>query len=62
MNYIEPIKTVNGVPLTSAQANTLRIAIEAFASMMRGGLLDERLQGQRIRYLTCIEELRTLLY
>jgi len=56
--------TINGVPLTNAQAMTVRVAIENFASDLREDGLGKDEVGVAIcqGYLARIDEIRRLIF
>jgi hypothetical protein len=57
--FDEPIKTLNGIPLSVGQGMTIRVALGAFAmSLQSGGLGDDETGKQLSQgYLKCIGEI-----
>lgn len=59
----EPVMTINGTTLTAAQAMTVRVAIEAFASDLTEGLgEDETGKAITAGYKARINEIRELIF
>jgi len=60
----EPSIEVNGVALTTAQAMTVRVAIESFASDLQGGGLgdDEHGKAMTAAYRARIDEIREIIF
>ena len=64
INPVEPVITMNGVPLTLAQAMTVRVAIEGFSmDLMNTGLGDDEHGKTMVKlYMQRIEEIRRVMY
>lgn len=62
--WTEPAMTINGVPLTTAQAMTVRVALGAFAMDLQNGGLGNDQTGHEITqgYLTAISQLHRLMH
>ena len=61
--FVEPIKTLNGVPLTDSQAMTLRVCLESFAMDLKvDGTEDGEYKAMREEYLERITELKNIVY
>lgn len=59
----EPLKSINGVPLTVGQAMTLRVALETFAMSLRDGCgEDEHGRAMTASYYARVAELRQIIY
>ncbi len=63
-NDREPIISVNGTLLTDAQAMTVRVAIENFASDLLGGSLGDDEHGVKMTqgYMARIREIREAIF
>lgn len=60
----EPIITVNGYPCSEAEAMTIHVALESFATDLVATGLGNDAHGKRMvqLYMSCIEQLRDKIF